>query len=859
MPTRPLLLFPRARVVPPPPGRSFPRKSYHFPGAAGQQKRINAQLVALENYFQNEQAQLTGNALGIEPESVLVIETIGSIEEFKKAVERAGLEFLGEWDVDDIEPDDEFYEPNKVDQKTDKKLSGRVFLTMTSQQGLDKVLSLWNTWKANQTFPLGQTKWRDVFKQLKTIRRWDMQDRIQETGLLEIWKEDLQDSTITAFPCHIELWYRQNDQKRQQAEGIVRNLIAETGGLLTASPLHIPEIHLHALKAELSRTAVEALLGNMQEHGISLFKNNNVMFYRPTGQCTTSLSAESEAGSFEQKPLPSGNPVAAIFDGMPMANHQLLQNRLIIDDADDLAAEYQQSERRHGTAMASLVVHGELDSNEPALDKPIYFRPVMQSHRNSFGSFEWIPHNIFYEDLIHRAVRRMFEGEGEVPPQASTVKVINLSIGDPSRPFLNIPSPWARLLDWLSWKYKILFCISSGNFNEPIPLELTEDEFKALSEKDKISHTLKKLAEIQGDRRIISPAESMNGLTVGSQHFDLSLPTTIGNRLDILPDQKLPSPISRSGHGFRRSIKPDILLPGGKQLYNPPIGSENGFKPSVATRFPPGQRVAADSPQAGQTNHSIYTSGTSNAAALATRSAALIHDVIQDLRSSNNNIIEDGHEAVLLKALLVHGATWNGSEKELLDAIRHLPSSEQGKRRAARYLGYGFPDINRVLECTEQRATALGCGYIEKDQIHEYRFPLPPSLSGSNEKRRLTITLAWFSPINPGHRNLRRANLSFDPPTKGLLPLSRQQADHNQVKKGTVQHEILEGAEVSAFDDDSEIVVSVRCKADAGDLSDSVPYGLAVTLEVAEGIEIPIYQQVSEKIALQIRAETVGA
>lgn len=860
MPTKPLLLLPRARMLPPPKGKPSPPKKYHFPVPADQQQRVNAQLTAIEKYFQTEKAQLTGNALGLEPESVLVIDTIGSIDNFKKAVDRAALEFLAEWDSDEIEPDEEFFELDKDGHKTDKKLSGRIFLTMTNQQGIERVLSLWKTWQEQQPFPIGQTKWRDVFKQLKTIRRWDIQDRFQNTGLLEIWEEDLRDTAITTFPCHIELWYRQNAQKRLEAEDIIKNLIAEAGGQLTAEPLQIPDIHFHALKAELSRNAVEALLENMAQNGISLFKHHNVMFYRPTGQCVTSLSDESEPASFEQKPLPSGDPVAAILDGMPLANHDLLRDRLIIDDADDLAGEYQQSERRHGTAMASLIVHGELDANESALDKPIYFRPMMQPKKNSFGIFvEEIPENIFYEDLIHRAVRRIFEGEGETPPQASTVKVINLSICDPSRPFLNVPSPWARLLDWLSWKYKVLFCVSAGNFIEAIPLGLSEDEFLALSDQAKISHTLTELAKIQGDRRILSPAESINALTVGSQHSDLSTPINIGNRVDILPDQNLPSPASRSGHGFRRSIKPDILFPGGRQFYNLPIGSLSGFIPSSVIAFPPGQRVAADSKLAGQTNRSIYLSGTSNAAAIATRSAAQIHNVIEDLRKGGNSTIEDGHVAVLLKSLLVHGATWGGSEDTILNSLHDIPSMEKGKRRAARYLGYGFPNINRVLECTEQRATALGCGFIFKDQIHEYRFPLPPALSGSNEKRRLTITLAWFSPINPTHRNLRRAKLSFDPPTKEPLLLLRQEADHQQVTKGSVQHEILEGAKVSAFDDDSDLLILVSCKSDAGDLTDAVPYGLAVTLEVAEGIDIPIYQQISERIALQIKTQSVGA
>ena len=34
--------------------------------------------------------------------------------------------------------------------------------------------------------------------------------------------------------------------------------------------------------------------------------------------------------------------------------------------------------RRHGTAMASLILHGDLAANERSLPKPLYVRPILQ-------------------------------------------------------------------------------------------------------------------------------------------------------------------------------------------------------------------------------------------------------------------------------------------------------------------------------------------------------------------------------------------------------------------------------------------------------------------------------------------------
>jgi hypothetical protein len=165
-------------------------------------------------------------------------------------------------------------------------------------------------------------------------------------------------------------------------------------------------------------------------------------------------------------------------------------------------------------------------------------------------------------------------------------------------------------------------------------------------------------------------------------------------------------------------------------------------------------------------------------------------------------------------------------------------------------------DVERVLACTDQRATVLGCGEIKENQIHEYDFPLPPTLSSKRLWRCLIVTLAWFTPINPGHRNLREAKLELTPGasnwTNMPLKLDRVDGDHNQVQRGTVQHEVLEGNKsISAFQDGDVIKIRVVCKKDAtARLDDIIPYGLAVTLEVKE--DIPIYQEIQTRIRPQV-------
>ncbi|MCC7493176.1 MAG: type I restriction endonuclease subunit R [Fimbriimonadaceae bacterium] len=200
------------------------------------------------------------------------------------------------------------------------------------------------------------------------------------------------------------------------------------------------------------------------------------------------------------------------------------------------------------------------------------------------------------------------------------------------------------------------------------------------------------------------------------------------------------------------------------------------------------------------------------------------------------------------KALLVHSASW-GDAGEVLDQIlRTGQNSRQFKEYVTRLLGYGGVEPERVRECTQHRVTALGGGYLQAEQAQVHRFPLPPGLSGQRGWRRLTITLAWLTPINTAHQSWRRADLWFTPPTDPLH-IKRQQAEWRAVQRGTVQHEVLEGDQAAAFVDGHNLEIRVSCRPDAGTLEDAVPYALATTLEVAEEIGVDIYAEIRERVA----------
>ncbi|MFQ5716332.1 MAG: hypothetical protein ACE5GQ_04460, partial [Nitrospinales bacterium] len=118
MPQKPLLIFPKPKLAT---KNNLPRGGGkpHLPDFSQQVKRIGPKLTVLEEAFEAERAELTAHPTGIDTEQVLVLETVGSIQDFLRAVRGVrGLEWLADVETDEIDPDEDFYE---VDIKGKKK------------------------------------------------------------------------------------------------------------------------------------------------------------------------------------------------------------------------------------------------------------------------------------------------------------------------------------------------------------------------------------------------------------------------------------------------------------------------------------------------------------------------------------------------------------------------------------------------------------------------------------------------------------------------------------------------------------------------------------------------------------------
>lgn len=776
------------------------------------------------------------------PEYALVFEVVGSVDSFYTAVKNSkGLEWIFEKEAFDIEPDEDFY----LEKDKTKKLNGKVYCVMSNQEAVNQMLSCWKRYNDGESdvFARGFAGLKNVFLNVKQIRPWTCEDRIQETQILEYWRESLEVDGNVAVPFEVELFYRYDFEKRALAEKTVILEVERLGGRIL-SKCHISEISYHSLLVELPRNRIEELVENYNQ--VQLVHIDDVMFFRPTCQSAFNVYSDTIVieDSTEEILVDESEPIIGVFDGMPIQNHPLLKNRIIIDDPDDYESGYESKYRSHGTAMASLILNGDLNKKE-FLNHRIYFRPVLKPKEVRPDIYvEEIPCDCLIVDKIHAAIVRLFEKQNGIEPIAPSIRVINLSLGDPARQLATLMSPLARLIDFLAYKYSILFIVSAGNHRETINLlECTFDELKDKEIYERSKEYFKCISANQRNLKVLSPAENLNGLTIGAIYDDYC--TIEENNKAIFAVQKgLPSPISSYGKGYRSIIAPDLFYIGGRKFIT---DTWHGQCKWLESNREPGCRVAAPTSDATK-NGQAFSFGTSDATALISHEALKCYDVLCEIyQAETGEAPPDEYVAILLKAMLTHGASWG----ELASRVAEITGAIA--KQISRWLGYGIPNVSRVEECAKNRITLIGTGSLKKDEGHIFTLPLPVDISSKVIKRRLVVTLAYFSPIEVHKQAYRGAKLWFDVVGNEQLASNRENTEWQAVQKGTLQHEIFVDEKALIWNDDNEIQIKVNCKEDAGKIKKAIPYCIFVTFEVAEGQNIEVYSKVVNKIKTTIK------
>ncbi len=779
------------------------------------------------------------------------MEIAGELNDFVNAVGRVpGLEFLAEELEDKVEPD----EFAAVDR--DGKRHGyrrELFLVASDYTAWQQLLSLWERFQRSEEFPYGLTQFRHLFSRLLVLRPWDDRDRLERSGALDAWRQELADLDEEPVEFEAELWLRRDSTRRASAVEGVRADLQAVGGELVAETVH-EGIGYHGV---LGRVPANLLRLAVEHREVQWLRTGAVRFFHAVGQIaavgpgeeSTTIVDVSTGAATEARA-----PRVALLDGVPLSNHVSLAGRVVLDDPDGWEALTPARRRVHGTGMASLLLHGDMSAESQPLRASIYMRPILKADAPSWVAGEVreeLPRDQLPVDVVQSAVARLFENEAVAPD----VRVIVLAVGDAVQQFDRFISPLARLLDWLSDRYNVLIIVSAGN--QLGDLELPSDI--DIDDPQELQHEI--LCALQREapmRRLLAPGESVNAVTVGAAHGDASEAVVDGGRLDPILVSDLPNVVSSLGSGVRRSIKPDVLFPGGRQTLQVEPSDEaepHRFSVSV-TRRPPGVKMATVGAEAGNLRAGFYATGTSVATALAGNRAGRLLEELDHLRSVyGERIAGPEFDAVLLKVALVHRAGW-GAAHALIDGCQEDLGRGRSRTAVARLIGYGNAGSEGSLVCDEHRATAVGAGRLVDGKADVFRLPLPASLASQTTQRRVTITLGWITPINATHRRYRRAALKVEATGFPTFLGRRSDADDKSVARGTLQHEVFEGDRATPFPAGSAIELVVSCREDAGSLSVSVPYALMATVEVAGSVQLPIYEEVRESLAvpIQVRA-----
>jgi hypothetical protein len=270
-------------------------------------------------------------------------------------------------------------------------------------------------------------------------------------------------------------------------------------------------------------------------------------------------------------------------------------------------------------------------------------------------------------------------------------------------------SAWAASIDWLSWKYDVLFFQSAGNL--PHRSSALPFRFGILDHLDS-GHDYPGYL-LRGSSRISSPSESLQAITVGSvshvQHGDEDISSIAG--VDRC------SAFSTTGLGVWDSIKPDVVEYGGDYAVDgatpPSIHTPAEICPElVRSTMHGGPLVSKD------------CVGTSFAAPKVTAIGAALQSMFPD------------EPTLLYRALIVNSAQWPDWAERT-----------SKKLNAIRQLGYGIPDVLRATENTPHRITLITTGerWVKGKEAQIYQVPIPIELrSPAGEFNvRIDVTLSY--------------------------------------------------------------------------------------------------------------------
>jgi hypothetical protein len=455
---RPILRFPDPvnGVRPTGSPRTPPRPS--GPSRARQGERFQATFDRLSAAFSGDDpfVALRQDPAGIAPERALVFVTAGSVANFAKVAREAGLEVFSEEELEAIEGYPEGFQP-AGDLTT---LARTLYATIPTVESFQQMLSLWRAHQRGENAPYGAGPWWNVFNLLLELRPWGPQDRLGGDARYIIEDRLAFRPDDDPISIEFEIWPTASTAKRASwREELEQRVAAREGAILDRSSISEDGFVYEALLVELPCSAMREMLANPADiNGLATLEGVQFILPQTIGQALPDGPDAVGEDRVVQGVFDPDAPIrAALLDGTPVAAHRALDGGVVIEDMHDLVRLSPVAQRYHATAMASLILRGDLQADgAPLTDTRLISVPVLIDHQNGAETAL----NRLFVDVVHTTLMWLI---GNDEPAAPDVFVVNFSIGVRDSHFCGRISALARLMDWWAAKEGLLFVISAGN------------------------------------------------------------------------------------------------------------------------------------------------------------------------------------------------------------------------------------------------------------------------------------------------------------------------------------------------------------------------------------------------------------
>ena len=449
--------------------------------------------------------------------------------------------------------------------------------------------------------------------------------------------------------------------------------------------------------------------------------------------------SETLARMFQQQDFPNltlipddTDPLVCVVDSGVVSGHPLLTN-WVIEEVDFDSGENTPTDLHgHGTAVAGLVVYGDVNRClETGVWQPkvrICSAKVLRSERDPIDVDRpraEFPEENRIEKTLEDVIRYFVEVHG--------LRVFNVSIGIDSDVYSGGRQfPCAEKLDELARELDIVIVVAAGNRYPEVPGgPRTRSQFQE-AVRDQV---------LSSEHRICNPATAALSLTVGSIARTDGLPDRLR---DSVPGARAggPSPFTRTGPGYsfkatNASIKPELVDFGGN-LALQTQGATTRWREDISLGEPTiqieegGRFVGAEFGTSFACPHVSHVAAFSQKALELTLGSAPSANLIRALV---------GSAAVVPPC----GAEWLGDDGEML-----------------RLAGYGVSALDLATWSKENCVRLVALDSVEEDRLHIYRFTLPEQFLMAPGRRGITVSLAFDPPVRSSRKEYLARTMWFD-------------------------------------------------------------------------------------------------